>query len=98
MPGDNSLCPAFWGWFVVKFVTSLHLSSYYDGIFVTGNILYAASIWGLEIFDISAPAKPSKLGEVPTPGGAHDVYVSGNHAYVGIYKRYQVVDITEKLV
>lgn len=40
---------------------------------------------GLMIFDISNPANPSLLGSYATPGGATDVAIAGNIAYVSEY-------------
>ena len=37
---------------------------------------------GLEVIDVSDPANPRRVGSYDTPGGAVDVAVSGDYAYV----------------
>ncbi|MFA6432617.1 MAG: kelch repeat-containing protein, partial [Candidatus Paceibacterota bacterium] len=65
---------------------------YPSGIFVSGNYAYITrgTIFGdqgLEIVDVSNPAKPVHKGsindtQVPAISGANGVFVSGNYAYV----------------
>ena len=81
----------------LEYVGGLHLSSSYMGVFVKDNYAYVASGWGLEIFDVSDPASPHKLGETPTPGGkAAGIYISGDRAYITDYKGLQIIDISDK--
>ena len=48
----------------LEFVSSLHTSSHYSDIFVSGQYAYAATVWGLEIIDISEPDNPVKIGGI----------------------------------
>ena len=66
----------------LEHVSSLRLSTHYTDIFGAENYIYAVSYWGLEIYSASDPTHPQKVGEIPTPGLAQDVYVSDGHAYV----------------
>ncbi len=78
--------------------TQIHLASDYTDVEIDGvdqSYLYAASQWGLEIFTLVEPTKPSRVGEIATPGQAQAVAVEDNIAYVadgaaGVH----VVDIT----
>ncbi|MCG2721624.1 MAG: S8 family serine peptidase, partial [Thermodesulfovibrionales bacterium] len=50
---------------------------------VSGNYAYlAAGDLGLQVVDVTNPAKPLSVGSYATPGYAYDVFVSGNYAYV----------------
>ena len=60
----------------------VHLSSSYQNVVVAGNYAYAASDWGLEIFDLTMPTQPPRIGEIATPGNAQDVAVDGGTAYI----------------
>ena len=53
------------------------------GVAVAGNRAFVASnMAGLQVFDISNAAAPSRLGSYDTPGSAYGVTVVGNLAYV----------------
>ncbi|MCX7785614.1 MAG: hypothetical protein N2201_05235, partial [candidate division WOR-3 bacterium] len=53
------------------------------GLFYLNNRLYIADGYaGLEIWDVTNPSSPTKLGYCDTPGKAQSVYVSGSYAYV----------------
>lgn len=56
--------------------------STYD-VYILGNFAYVAEgVSGLEIFDISNPVKPKRVGGVDTPDFAYGVSAAGNFAYV----------------
>jgi hypothetical protein len=63
-------------------MTQVHLSSNYQDIVVARERAYAASDWGLEIFDLTTPQRPKRIGEIATPGNAQSVAVEGDVAYV----------------
>ena len=58
---------------------------YARDIAISGNRMYTASGFtnGFQIFDISSPASPVRMGIYDTPGQALGVAVSGDYAYVG---------------
>ena len=65
--------------------TQIHLASDYTDVEIddiSGNYLYAASHWGLEIFTLVEPTKPTHVGEIATPGQARAVTVDGETAYI----------------
>jgi len=51
---------------------------------VSGYHVYVAAGYykGLQVVDVSNPAKPKIIGSVDTPKKAHSLYVSGNHVYI----------------
>ncbi|MEW6009456.1 MAG: polymorphic toxin-type HINT domain-containing protein [Candidatus Omnitrophota bacterium] len=54
-----------------------------DDIHISGNFAYLAEgTSGLEIFDISNPIKPRKVGYIDTPGEANGVFTVGNLAFI----------------
>ncbi len=66
-------------------MTQIHLASDYTDVASGGTdvpYLYAASHWGFEIFSLTEPAKPVRVGEIATPGRAQSVVVDGDTAYV----------------
>ena len=69
----------------LKPMTQIHLASNYTDV-TMGEAdvpyLYAASNWGFEIFSLTEPANPVRIGEIATPGQAQSVVVDGNTAYV----------------
>lgn len=69
---------------------------YYD-VSVQGGYLYcAAGKAGLDIIDISNPAKPKKVGNHDTPGIANALYVNGHYAYTAnLYGGLQIFDISD---
>ena len=79
-------------------MTHIHLASDYTDVTIGGTnapYLYAASHWGFEIFSLTEPAKPVRIGEIATPGRAQSVVVDGDTTYVadgaaGVH----VIDIT----
>ena len=72
----------------------VHLSSSYQNVVVAGNYAYAASDWGLEIFDLTIPTQPARIGEIATPGNAQDVAVDGDTAYIADgAEGLQIIDI-----
>ncbi len=65
--------------------TQIHLASDYTDVEIEGineGYLYAASHWGLEVFTLIEPAKPTRVGEIATPGQARSVAVDGETAYL----------------
>ena len=65
--------------------TEIHLASDYTDVKIGGideDYLYAASRWGLEIFSLIEPTKPTHVGEIATPGQARAVTVDGETAYI----------------
>ena len=69
----------------LKPMTQIHLASDYTDVETggpDGNHLYAASHWGLEIFTLTKPTKPTRVGEIATPGHAQAVAVEGETAYI----------------
>ena len=82
----------------LKPMTQIHLASNYTDVEIggpEGDYLYAASHWGLEIFTLTDPTKPDRVGEIPTPGQAQTVAIDGKMAYIadgaaGVH----VIDIT----
>ena len=60
----------------------VHLSSNYQNVVVAENYAFAASDWGLEIFNLAIPTEPVRIGEIATPGNAQDVAVDGGTAYI----------------
>ncbi|MDE0556011.1 MAG: hypothetical protein OXI24_17470, partial [Candidatus Poribacteria bacterium] len=65
--------------------TAIHLASDYTDVEIGGideDYLYAASRWGLEIFTLVEPTKPTYVGEIATPGQARAVTVDGETAYI----------------
>ena len=72
----------------------VHLSSSYQNVSVAGNYAYAASDWGLEIFDLTVPTRPVRIGEIATPGNAQDAAVDGGIAYIADGEEgVQIIDI-----
>ena len=65
-----------------QYVSSLHLCSDYTDVCVLTPHAYAATMWGLEILDISDATTPIKIGEIPTPGEAMGVCVHHGYAYI----------------
>jgi hypothetical protein len=54
-----------------------------QGLCYQTNRLYVATDEaGLEIWDVTSPDAPARLGYYDTPGYAYDVAVAGNYAYV----------------
>ncbi len=73
--------------YVLEPMTQLHLASDYQDILIypteTGEpYLYATSDWGLEIFSLTQPTQPRRIGEIATPGKAQAVVVDADTAYV----------------
>lgn len=69
----------------LKPMTQIHLASDYTDIKIGGqdrDYLYAASHWGLEIFTLTEPTKPARVGEIVTPGRAQSVAIEGETAYI----------------
>ena len=53
-----------------------------SAIAVSGGRAYLGSGAGLLVLDVSSPAAPVKLGEVPLPDGVQGVAVAGGYASV----------------
>lgn len=53
-------------------------------LYVSGSYAYVVSGWkgGLRIIDVSEPSNPQVIGYYDKLGGAQDVCVSGNYAYI----------------
>jgi hypothetical protein len=76
-------------------VGSLHFASECEGLDVKGDLVYVATNWGLEVYEMRGRWRPMKIGEVPTPGLATDVAVRGNYAFVADRDRLTVIDVTD---
>ena len=66
-------------------MTQIHLASDYTDLTISEKevpYLYAASTWGLEIFSLTEPTQPIRIGEIGTPGQARAVAVDGDTAYI----------------
>ena len=63
-------------------MTQVHLSSNYQEVAIGGERAYAVSDWGLEIFDLTRPTQPLRIGEIATPGNAQGIAVEDGFAYV----------------
>ena len=66
-------------------MTHIHLASNYTDLIISNTdvpSLYTASDWGLEIFSLTDPKHPIRIGEIATPGRARSVVVDGDTAYV----------------
>ncbi len=63
-------------------MSQVHLSSSYQNVVVVEKYAYAASDWGLEIFDLAIPTQPARIGEIATPGNAQEVAVHKDTAYI----------------
>ncbi|TFH04332.1 MAG: hypothetical protein E4H09_03780, partial [Spirochaetales bacterium] len=55
---------------------------YFNGIVVAGVYVYVATPSGLAMINISDPANPGAPTFLGIAGGARDVAVAGNYAYV----------------
>ncbi|RKU22908.1 hypothetical protein C6500_02830 [Candidatus Poribacteria bacterium] len=79
--------------------TQIHLASDYTDVAIGGpnaSHLYAASGWGLEIFTLTEPTQPARIGEIATPGRARSAAVEGDTAYVADGAAgVQVIDIAD---
>lgn len=60
----------------------LVLNADVEGVDLVGDLAYAASDEGLHIVDVSNPANPWQITLFETFGGANDVVVSGNTAFM----------------
>ncbi|MEO0068571.1 MAG: hypothetical protein ABIK23_05510 [candidate division WOR-3 bacterium] len=67
----------------VKVSEAIHTKGLVYGLYYQANRLYiAAKEAGLEIWNVTNPEAPARLGGYDTPGYARGVAVSGNYAYV----------------
>ena len=67
----------------VKLSEAIHTRGFVDGLaFVTDRLYIADGGAGLEIWDVSVPTSPQRLGACAAPGPAWGVAVAGNHAYM----------------
>jgi len=64
---------------------------------ISGTTAYVADLHGgLQIIDVSDPAKPQIIGSVDTPGEAFDIALSGTTAYVADYgSGLQLIDVSD---
>ena len=58
----------------------IRLASDYQDLSVVEDLLYVASGWGIEVFDLSEPFH--RIVELPTPGYAQGIRIKGDLAYV----------------
>ena len=58
----------------------IRLTSDYQDLSVVGNFLYAASGWGIEVFNVSKQF--NRIAELSTPGYAQGIRIKGDLAYV----------------
>ena len=58
----------------------IRLTSDYQDLSVVGNFLYAASGWGIEVFNVSEQF--NRIAELSTPGYAYGIRIKGDLAYV----------------
>ncbi|NPV14859.1 T9SS type A sorting domain-containing protein [candidate division WOR-3 bacterium] len=80
----------------VKVSEAIHTGGFVEGFFYRSNLLYIADGQaGLEIWDVTNPNSPSKLGSYDTPYSAYGVYVSGSYAYVADYSGLRVIDVSD---
>ncbi len=66
-------------------MTQIHLASNYTDLTISEKdvpYLYAASTWGLEIFSLTEPTTPIRIGEIATPGQARAVAVDKDTVYI----------------
>ncbi len=80
-----------------KLSESIHTRSHVEDLFYAENAqrLYIADDdAGLDIWDISDPISPQKLGFCDTPGWAMGVWVSGIYAYVADWFSLRIIDIS----
>ena len=75
-PGGSILDTLFLGRVPDVHGKSAHLS---------GNLLYAADMWGVRVYDVSDPANVSLVAYRETPALAYDVVPVGNYLLVSLY-------------
>jgi len=63
-------------------MSQVHLSSSYQDVVIAEKFAYAVSDWGLEIFDLTMPSMPLRVGEIATPGNAQGLAIDGEIAYI----------------
>ena len=69
--------------------------SSYHNLFILDNYAYVGDGYDLEIIDISNPSIPKEFIRFYCHGPVHDVYVSGNYAYVARnYMGLEIIDIS----
>jgi len=71
-------------------------TGYYKAVFTRGNYAYCpvGENRGVDILDITDPSKPGKVANVPVPGDAVGIHISGRYAYVACKKSgLRVVDV-----
>jgi hypothetical protein len=69
-----------------------------DAVAVSSGYAYVASRHGgLHVIDVSTPSFPERVGYVQMPGGAFDVAVSGDYAYVADDYGVYVIDVSTPL-
>jgi hypothetical protein len=65
-------------------------------LFVDGGRVYFTGGRGIEIWDIADPAQPVRLGGHAVGGFVHDLYVSGDRAYLNAWREGMViVDVSD---
>ncbi|MCX6640407.1 MAG: hypothetical protein NTW14_08010 [bacterium] len=74
---------------------------YNVGVAVSGDYIYAVAsgpVYSyMSIFDVSNPVIPEISGFYPTPGGAQDIAVSNNYAYVADGQYFSIYDCSAAL-
>jgi hypothetical protein len=62
---------------------------------VSGNYVYVADGFGLQVVDISVPESPEIVGQLAMPYFTTAVAVEGHHAYVADWSGLKVIDVGE---
>jgi hypothetical protein len=65
-----------------KLLTELRLGLDFQDVIIEGSNLFAATGYGLSIFDISNPADPNELGHLATPGEAQALAYDSGYIFI----------------
>jgi hypothetical protein len=66
---------------------------------VNEGVACVAESWlGIELYDVSIPARPSFLGSYDTPGDANNVVISDGYIYISDYSSYIILTTEETRV
>ncbi len=52
------------------------------GLRVVGELLFVSDNTGIEVFDVSDPARPVEIAEYGRVDGAHELFVDGSYVYI----------------
>lgn len=99
--GENfdSACRVFISNSSASVVGSIKTGHNASGVYVSGNYAYVTKgSSGIDVIDISNPARPNVIDSAHIPGKFNGINVSGNYAYVADYDSgLMVVDISNPL-